>query len=75
MREWIFDDERDSWGITREGRRVLDKARERFRAEWKVSECYLWTFKFKKFMDDSYVPSEKDRKRPDDELLDALQGL
>jgi hypothetical protein len=75
IKEWIFDDERDSWGITRDGRRVLDKAKENFAQEWEVSECYLWTPKFKKMMDPSYTPSDADRKNPEDEWEDLIGSL
>jgi hypothetical protein len=75
IKEWIFDEERDSWGITRDGRRILEKSKENFQKEWKVSECYLWTPKFKKIMDASYVPSDADRKHPEDELEDLINSL
>ena len=65
----IANDERDYWEITRKGREILDKAKERFSSKVRdVRLCYLWTPTFKKLMDPDYIPSDKDKKRPDDGL-------
>jgi hypothetical protein len=74
--EWIFDDERDSWGITRTGRDVLDGARAKFNAhKWSVSECFLWTPRFKKLFDPSYEPSSRDKKHPEVEREEFFKKL
>lgn len=65
LREWVFNDERDSWGITREGRDVLDRSKAHFRAQtWAVSMCFLWTPKFKRIIDPLYSPSDADLRNP-----------
>ncbi len=64
-RGWLFDDERDSWGITRDGRNCHQVNLRKFReGSWKAHLCYLWTPKFKKQIDPSHMPSGKDAVRP-----------
>ena len=78
IKEWIFDDDWNSWGITRHGRDVLDAAmRKLSNHDWDVRECYNWSPKFKKVIDPTYEPSERDRKHPKDaeEELDRLLGI
>lgn len=59
LNDWVSYSGRDCWGITRDGRIVLDTARDKFRKqEWHVSSCYLWTHKFKLINDPEYAPSK-----------------
>lgn len=66
MSEWMFDhDEKDSWELTREGRRALEEIISRFRSKrWQVEECFLWRPEFKRIVDANYVPSARDADRP-----------
>jgi len=65
QREWVFDDERDAWGITRAGIDIHQRTLGKFlEGSWKAHRCYLWTPTFKKLMQPSYLPSKNDLARP-----------
>jgi hypothetical protein len=68
---WLIDtSERDSWQLSRNGRDVLDRFTDRYRkGVLSVSNCYLWTPKFKKQVDFNYQPSSADKVRPEDVQL------
>ena len=55
----------DCWHISEDGRRELN---QRFAALQKggadVRSCYLWTQKFKRVIDPTYCPSDRDAQRP-----------
>ncbi len=72
---WMLDTgERDAWQLARPGRELLERAILRFRdGTLSVRECYLWTPKFKKQIDPTFVPSPEDRIRPEDLLLQYLE--
>jgi hypothetical protein len=74
-RDWMLQtDQHDDWSINRDGRAVLEKAIEKFGAkEWDVRKCYLWKRSFKKLIDPSYEPSDKDAVRPEEEFLRLLE--
>ena len=64
-------DENDHWEITREGLDKFEQFRGRFsREELDVRRCYLWSRAFKRFMNPTYEPSERDHTRPDDIAFD-----
>lgn len=65
---WLEDTrERDAWQLSRDGRAKLEHVVARYRSgELKVSECYLWTPRFKKEVDPNYAPSPADRVRPEE---------
>jgi len=64
-------DENDHWEITRKGLDKFEQLRSRFsREELDVRRCYLWSCAFKKFMNPTYEPSERDHTRPDDIVFD-----
>ena len=69
---WLVDrNERDAWQLSRGGREIFERTMARFRkGELRVSECYLWTPKFKSVVDPAYKPSPNDRIRPDESLIE-----
>ncbi len=66
MGEWMFHhDEKDSWELTRGGRRALQEIISRFQSgRWEVRKCFLWRPEFKKVVDPNYTPSTLDELRP-----------
>src|SRR4051812_33998968 len=50
IREWMFDhQERDAWGITRDGMYRVSDWTAFFRdGKWDASRCFLWTPNFKR---------------------------
>jgi hypothetical protein len=66
IREYKFDhDEKDSWGVTRNGITVFEKFRSRSTdGILDVRRCFLWSGAFKKKMCPTYAPSDRDAKRP-----------
>lgn len=65
--EWdlLFRSERNSWELTRDGRHFLERACELIRdRQFRVTECYLWSQRFKSILDPSYVPGSREAKRP-----------
>jgi hypothetical protein len=65
IRGWVFDDERDSWGVTREGRNAFNNALISFHdKKWTPAECYLWTVGFKRRMCSGYAPAADEASRP-----------
>jgi hypothetical protein len=65
---WLEDtSERNAWQLSRLGREKLESVALRYkRGELNVRECYLWTPKFKKEVDRTYLPSSADRARPEE---------
>jgi hypothetical protein len=56
---------RDSWGLTRRGREVIDCFHELCRdGKRPVGPCFLWSKDFKSFMQGNYEASQADAKRP-----------
>jgi hypothetical protein len=65
--EWglLFNNQRDSWELTRDGVEILEKVKKDCIAKkYDVRECYLWTKQLKKALDPSYEPSSADKSRP-----------
>lgn len=61
----VFNNQRDSWEITRHGRDLVDLAQElSAKKEYDVTRCYLWSAKLKRIFDPNYQPSTKDKRRP-----------
>jgi hypothetical protein len=65
LRDIVSHEGRDQWGLTPFGRKVIERFQESCRAGKRpVSECFLWSKVFKKFIYPEYDPSSKDTKRP-----------
>ena len=64
--EWMFDhDEKDSWQLARPGQEALDRVMARFCAKQsEVHRCFLWCPEFKRIIDPSHAPSDRDWVRP-----------
>jgi hypothetical protein len=62
---WMFHhDEKDSWEIARPGLTALDDIFARFQSKrWEVHRCFMWRPEFKRIVDQSYIPSERDWPR------------
>lgn len=76
-RGWMLPtDQRNDWSISREGRRILERAIERYRRkEWDVRKCYLWKSGFKRLVDPTYEPSSADAVRPEEERDNSLEWI
>ena len=66
LADWMFDhQERDSWGITREGIQIVSDWLLNFRdGVWDAANCFLWTPEFKRRMSPRWQSTDKDEKRP-----------
>ena len=75
LRDLMFPhDERDAWGITREGIYRVSDCLARFRdGVWNASRCFLWTPIFKRRMSPQWTPGFQDRKRPREFYRDLAQ--
>jgi hypothetical protein len=74
LEEWLVDTkERDAWQLSRDGADMLDRTTRRYQtSELTVRNCYLWTAKFKRQIDQTYKPSPEDAKRPEDSLIEYI---
>jgi hypothetical protein len=66
--EWglLFNNQRDSWELTRDGIESLEKVKKACAAKkYDVRKCYLWTKHLKIALDSSYEPSPADKPRPE----------
>ncbi len=67
LRDLVSDHERDSWSLTRTGRDAFERFHSNSLAgKMTVSNCFLWTLVFKRYMYPPFAPSPKDAQRPDD---------
>lgn len=66
IREWMFDhQERDSWGISRDGiYRVSEWLKKFMDGTWSASRCFLWTPDFKNRMMPEWRLTPHDATRP-----------
>ncbi len=66
IRGWMFNhQERDSWGITRDGIYRVSDWLTRFRdGDCSASKCFLWTPEFKRRMSPLWASSPADEGRP-----------
>jgi hypothetical protein len=56
---------RDAWGLTSQGRNVMDRWQQRFqKGQQSVCPCFLWSQEFKRFMRPEYAPGAEDKTRP-----------
>ena len=63
--DFISNEGRDSWGITRPGRNLFEQFRGSCSIGKKpVDPCFLWTVQFKKHMNPNYEPGKNDKPRP-----------
>lgn len=61
----ISKDERDSWALTRAGRDQWTLWIASFQSgAWRVSDGYLWSADFKKYLNPNFQPSAQDMTRP-----------
>ena len=68
---FVRDGVRDSWTISKDGTNAYVLRKMQFASgELDCSECYMWSQVFKKHIYPTYVPSDKDRGRPDDVYKD-----
>ena len=73
--EWglLFNNQHDSWELTREGIELLEKIKIACAAQkYDVRECYLWAKPLKKALDGNYKPSLADKSRPQKIKLSEL---
>lgn len=76
LADCIFADERNSWGITRRGRELLDRLSELcIDGRYDVRKCYLWSPTFKQIFNPQYLPSDADILHPDDKREKRIQAL
>src|ERR1039457_2540811 len=65
IRDFVLNNERDSWALSHEGRRVWASALRKFAThDWQVSQGYLWSAIFKRYLCSDYQPSSVDATRP-----------
>jgi hypothetical protein len=68
---YLMEGERDAWAITRDGVKEFADSQEKFRSGiLDARRCYMWTPRFKQYMQPGYVLSTEDRKRPMDVYRD-----
>jgi hypothetical protein len=61
----LFNNARDCWELTRDGRDLIDAVEAQCRSgQYDVRQCDLWSPYFKKILDPSYTPSSHDKQRP-----------
>lgn len=76
QRDFLFNNQRDCWELTRPGIEILNKVKKACAAKfYDVRECYLWTKHLKKALDPSYEPSSADKPRPRKLTPDDFRAL
>ena len=75
-RDFLFNNQRDCWELTRHGIEILNKVKKWCAAKvYDVRECYLWTKHLKKALDPSYEPSSVDKSRPRKSTFEDIKHL
>ena len=65
IRDLVSYESRDAWGLTRRGREVFERFHNLCTNGSKpISDCFLWSVNFKKFMKPDFVVAEDDKTRP-----------
>lgn len=73
IRGLLFNEERDCWGVTRDGRTVVEKImRLGVEGELQIHRCFLWSVNFKRIINPAYAPSKRDWEHADDYLREIL---
>lgn len=76
IREYVSYEARDAWGMTRSGRDLFERFRKRsISGEKPVAPCFLWSAKFKTYMDPNYEPGPSDKRRPSYFYRDSIPDI
>ena len=68
---FVRDGVRDSWTISKDGSNAYVLRKMQFASgELDCAKCYMWSPIFKRIIDPSYSPSDRDVARPDDVYKD-----
>jgi hypothetical protein len=76
IRDFIAYEARDTWGMTRLGRDLFERFQQRCTTGAKpVAPCFLWSVRFKRYMDPNFQPGPTDKNRPSFFYRDSLPNL
>jgi hypothetical protein len=76
IRDFVSYEARDAWGLTRLGRDAFERFHNLCTNGRKsISDCFLWSIQFKKFMKPDFAVAPNDKKRPTFLYRDTLRDI